>query len=147
MSRATPLLHLCFIHGMSKGFFFFFLLLLSSSFSSFFLLLISSFLLLLLLLALQFVVNLSLLQNCPPLFSILLLTSPVPHAHLLQIFNWLKSPQLRFPFTSSIFSGLRKVLLTNLPYSLVLTGSSQGYIYAWTDLSKPVIIPIKHVAG
>ena len=38
--------------------------------------------LILILLSLQSVVNLSLSQNCPPLLSILLLTSPVPHAHL-----------------------------------------------------------------
>ena len=36
-----------------------------------------------LLLALQPLVDLSLFQNCPPLFSILLLTSPVPNAHVL----------------------------------------------------------------
>jgi hypothetical protein len=33
--------------------------------------------------ALQSLVNLSLFQNCPPLFSVLLLPSPVPQAHLL----------------------------------------------------------------
>jgi hypothetical protein len=61
-------------------------------------------LLLLLFLALQSVVDLNLFQNCPPLFSVLLFTSPLPHAHLLHIFlKWLMSPQLRFPYTSSVF--------------------------------------------
>jgi len=36
-----------------------------------------------LLLALQLLAKLSLFQNCPPLFSVLRLSSPVPHAHLL----------------------------------------------------------------
>ena len=58
----------------------------------------------LLLLALQSLLNLSLYHNCPPLLSNLLLTFPVPQAHLLQIFlNWLKSPLLRFSYTSSVF--------------------------------------------
>lgn len=39
----------------------------------------------LLLLALQSLENLSLLQNCPPLYSVLLLTSPCPHVHVLEI--------------------------------------------------------------
>jgi hypothetical protein len=43
-------------------------------------------LLLLLLPALQSFANLSLFQNCPSLFSDLLITSPVPNAHLLQSF-------------------------------------------------------------
>ena len=49
------------------------------------LLLLLFLLLLLLLLALQSSVNLSLYHKCPPLFSILLLTSPVPHAHIPQL--------------------------------------------------------------
>jgi hypothetical protein len=40
-------------------------------------------LLILILLSLQSVVNLGLFQNCPPLLSVLILTSPFPHAHLL----------------------------------------------------------------
>jgi hypothetical protein len=44
-------------------------------------------------------VNLSLLQNCPPLFSVLWLTSPVPYVHFFYIFpNWLQPPQLRFSY-------------------------------------------------
>jgi len=39
--------------------------------------------LILIFLSLHSVVNLSPFQNCPPLLSILLLTSPVPHAQLL----------------------------------------------------------------
>ena len=55
-------------------------------------------------LALQSWLNLSLFQNCPPLFSLLLLTPPVPHVLVLQIFhNWFKLPQLRFYYTSSAF--------------------------------------------
>jgi hypothetical protein len=50
------------------------------------LLLLLLLLLLRFLLLLQALVDLSPLQNCPPLFSVLLLTSPVPHAHVLQIF-------------------------------------------------------------
>jgi hypothetical protein len=42
--------------------------------------------LLLRLLVLQSLVNLSIFHNCPPLFSVLYLTSPVPKAHILQIF-------------------------------------------------------------
>ena len=41
--------------------------------------------------------NLSHSENCPPLLSSLLLTSPVPHAHLLKnSLNWLKPPQSRY---------------------------------------------------
>jgi hypothetical protein len=48
-------------------------------------------------------VNHSLFQNCPPLFSVLQLTSPVPHA-LHQIYpNWLKSLQFWFSYTFSAF--------------------------------------------
>ena len=41
--------------------------------------------LVLLLLALQSLQNLTLLHNCPPLFSVPLLTSPCPHVHVLEI--------------------------------------------------------------
>jgi len=37
-------------------------------------------------LTLQYFVNLSLIQNCPPTFSVLLIAFPLPHAHVLQIF-------------------------------------------------------------
>jgi hypothetical protein len=61
-------------------------------------------LLLLLLLALQSLVDLSLFPNYPPLFSVPLLTSPVPHAHVLHIFlNRFKPPKLRFSYMSSAF--------------------------------------------
>jgi hypothetical protein len=59
---------------------------------------------LLLLLALQSLVDLSLFKNCPPLVSILLRTSPIPYAHVLQIFlNWLKPPQRGLSNTSTAF--------------------------------------------
>jgi len=59
------------------------------------------FLLILLLLAVQPLVNLSLFQNCPPLLSVLQITSPFPHARVLLILlSWLKPPQLRFSCTS-----------------------------------------------
>jgi hypothetical protein len=48
-------------------------------------------------------VNLSHFQNCPPPLSVHLLTSPVPQAHLLEIFNWPKPPKLRFSYTPSAF--------------------------------------------
>ena len=58
----------------------------------------------LLLLALQFLLNLSLIQNCPPLFSTLRLSSPVPRAHVLYIFlDRLKLPQFMFSNTLSDF--------------------------------------------
>ena len=48
--------------------------------------------------------DLSLFKNCPPLFSDLRLTFPVPHAQLLWILlNWLKPPQLRFSYTSGAY--------------------------------------------
>jgi hypothetical protein len=43
-------------------------------------------LIIILLLALQRWVELVLFQNCSPLFSVLLLTSPGPYAHVLYIF-------------------------------------------------------------
>ena len=46
-------------------------------------LLLLLFLLLLLLMAVQSLVDVSLFQNCPSLYSVLLLTSPVPQAHVL----------------------------------------------------------------
>jgi len=46
-------------------------------------------------------VDLSLFKNCPPLFSVLQLTSPVLHAHVLWIL--LKPPQLRFPYTPGAY--------------------------------------------
>ena len=78
----------------------------------------------LILLSLQSFVNLSLSQNCPPLLSILLLTSPVPHAHL----NWIKPPQLRFSnvfwFENSKLSATNQVLpseeLSQPPHSSYL---------------------------
>jgi hypothetical protein len=50
-------------------------------------------------------INFKLFQNCPLLFPALLFTSPVPHAHVLQIFlNRIKpSP------TSPMPSGLTRV--------------------------------------
>lgn len=49
-------------------------------------------------LALQSLVNLSLIQNCPPSFSAPQIAFRFSHAHLLQILlDWLKRPQFRFP--------------------------------------------------
>ena len=47
------------------------------------LLLIIIIIIIIIILALQLLVNLSFFQNCPLLFSVLLLLSPVPHALLL----------------------------------------------------------------
>jgi hypothetical protein len=74
-------------------------------------------LLLLLLLALQFLVDLSLFQNCPPLFSIPLLLSPFPHAHVPQIFPiWLNPPKVRFSYTSSAFCFKNSKLSTRIQF-------------------------------
>jgi hypothetical protein len=65
-------------------------------------------------LVLQSLLNLRLVQNCLPLFSVLQVVSPVPYAHILQIFlNWPKPPQFRVSYTSIAFwlreSGIRRV--------------------------------------
>jgi len=65
--------------------------------------------LLLLLLPLQSSVDLSPFQNCPPLFSVLLLTSPVPHAHFFRSSSTASSHlNIVFP-TCQVPSGLRTV--------------------------------------
>ena len=59
---------------------------------------------LLLLLALQSLTDVSIFQNCPPLFSVQRLMSPVPHAHVLHIFLSRPQPhQPTFSYTSSAF--------------------------------------------
>jgi hypothetical protein len=79
------------------------------------LLIILLHLLILLLMALQSFMNHSLFQNCLPLFSILLLMSPGPHFHLLQMFsNWLKPSQFRFSDTSSAFWFKKSKLYTRI---------------------------------
>ena len=87
-----------FLRNVSNIFFFFLLLLLVL----FLLLLLLR--LFRLLIALPSLVNLDLFQNCPPLFSVLLLTSPVRHAHILQIFlDRFKAPKITFSYISSAF--------------------------------------------
>jgi hypothetical protein len=85
---------------------------------SFFWILAEGLFLLHLLLALQSLVKLSLFQNCPPLFSVLLLTSPFPHPKFFRpsSIDW---NHLNSGFTSSAFV-LRPVTFLQLSISCIL---------------------------
>ena len=94
--------------------------------------------LLLLLLSLQFLVELSVFQNCSPLFSGLRLASSVPCIYVRYIFNWFKLPQPKFSYMSSAFC-LKKSKLSVMIHFLhskrVTQPSQSSYFYHFNYVS------------
>jgi len=96
------------------------------------------FVLVLLLLSLQFLVELSLFQNCSPLFSDLRLTSSVPCIYVCYIFNWFKLPQPRFSCMSSAFCLKKRKLSVMIHFfhsKRVIQPPQSSYFYHFNYVS------------